>query len=529
MRRSLFICFALAFSTLFAASPDWQKAGERWWSHIKVLADDNMEGRDTGSPGYNRAADYVVKRFTEYGLKPAGEQGYLQPVKFEVQRVIAAKSEMYLLRGSQKTLLKLGEDALLAARLPQPATIQAPLVFLGYGLHLPDANFDDFAGQDVKGKIIVIMNGGPGNLSSALKAHARAGQEFWKVVEAAGAAGVIRIPNPKAMDVPWSRMALAASMPGMRLSDTKLEDTSRPLFTATINPAHASSLFAGTGHTLDELFALVDAAKPLPHFDLGLQAGASIVTTTETVESPNVIGVLPGTDPTLKNEYVVLSAHLDHVGIGEPINGDKIYNGAMDDASGIATLLDIAESLHESHVQLKRSVLFIAVSGEEKGLLGSRYFAGHPTVPVKSMAADLNTDMFLPLFPLNYITVYGLEESTIGDDVRAVAGPMDIHVNADRQPDRNVFIRSDQYNFIRAGVPSVMLAFDSQPGSPEEKSSQEWFRHRYHAPSDDLQQPVDLVAAARFNTLMLGLTERIANAQKRPAWKSTSFFKRFEQ
>ena len=226
---------------------------------------------------------------------------------------------------------------------------------------------------------------------------------------------------------------------------------------------------------------------------------------------------------------MVLSAHLDHVGIGEPINGDKIYNGAMDDASGIATLLDIAESLHESHAQLKRSVLFVAVSGEEKGLLGSRYFAGPPTVPVKSLAVDLNTDIFLPLFPLNYITIYGLEESTIGDDVRAVAGPMDIHVNADRQPDRNVFIRSDQYNFIRVGVPSVMLAFDSQPGSPEEKISQEWFRHRYHAPSDDLQQPVDLAAAARFNTLMLGLTERIANAQTRPARKSNSFFKRFEQ
>lgn len=530
MRRFQFVCLTLVFSAaLIAATPDWQQAGERWWSHVKVLADDNMEGRDTGSAGYSRAADYVVKKFSEYGLKPAGEEGYLQPVKFDVQRVIAAKSSLYLLRGAQRVELKLGEDAILGARLPQPATIKAPLVFLGYGLHLPTVNFDDFAGQDVKGKIIVIVNGGPGNISSALKAHAKAGQEFWKVVEAAGAVGVITIPNPKAMDVPWSRMASAASMPGMRLSDPRLQDTHGPIFTATLNPSYASALFNGTGHTLDELFALVNAAKPLPHFDLGAQAEASVVTTSETVESPNVVGVLPGVDSALKGEYVVLSAHLDHVGIGEPINGDRIYNGAMDDASGIATLLDIAESLHQSHAQLKRSILFVAVCGEEKGLLGSRYFAGHPMVPLKSLAADLNTDMFLPLYALNYITVYGLEESTIGDDIRAVAEPMDVHVNADRQPDRNVFIRSDQYNFIRAGVPSVMLSFDALPGSKEETIREAWFHQRYHAPSDDLQQPVDLIAAAHFNALMLALTERIANAPARPAWKPNSFFKRFEQ
>ncbi len=519
----------LLVTPVLAAQADWQKAGERWWGYIKVLADDNMEGRDTGSAGYSRAADHVVKKFTEYGLKPAGEQGYLQPVKFDVQRVIASKSSLYVQRGSVKTALRLGQDAILGTRLPQPGAIEAPLIFLGYGLHLPNANFDDFAGQDVKGKIIVIVNGGPGSLSSALKAHAKAGQEFWKVVEAAGAVGVVTIPNPKSMDVPWERMSKAASMPGMRLADVRLQDSRGPIFTATLNPAHAASLFGGTGHSLADLFALADAAQPLPRFEIGAQMGASVTTATETVESPNVIGVLPGTDPSLKSEYVVLSAHLDHVGIGEPINGDKIYNGAMDNASGVATLLEIAESLHSSHAHLKRSVLFAVVCGEEKGLLGSRYFAGHPTVPVKSLVADLNTDMFLPLYPLNYITVYGLEESTLGDDIRAVAEPMDVHVNPDRQPDRNVFIRSDQYNFIRAGVPSIMAAFDALPGSPEEKTREEWLHQRYHAPSDDLEQPVDLVAAARFNTLLLGLTERIANAATRPAWKPDSFFKRFAQ
>jgi Zn-dependent M28 family amino/carboxypeptidase len=229
----------------------------------------------------------------------------------------------------------------------------------------------------------------------------------------------------------------------------------------------------------------------------------------------------------LKKEYVVFSAHLDHLGVGEPVNGDKIYNGAMDNASGVASMLEVAESLHESHARLKRSVLFVVVCAEEKGLLGSRYFAARPTVPAREIVADLNTDMFLPIVPLNYLVVYGGEESTLGDDIQAVAAPLDVRIIADRQPNRNVFIRSDQYNFIRAGVPSIMPAIGNTAGSPEEKEQAEWLANRYHAPSDDVNQPVDLIAAAKFNRLMLNLTERIADEDSRPAWKDTSFFRRF--
>jgi Zn-dependent M28 family amino/carboxypeptidase len=331
------------------------------------------------------------------------------------------------------------------------------------------------------------------------------------------------------MDIPWSRMALAASQAGMRLADPALQDTRGPVFTATLNPAHADQIFTGSGHTLADLFALAGAAKPLPRFPLIGTMEATIVTETEQVESPNVAGIFPGIDPKLKGEYVVVSAHLDHVGVGEPINGDRIYNGAMDDASGIATILDVAQSLHDSHAQLKRSVVFIAVCAEEKGLLGSRYFAGHPTVPASAMVANLNTDMFLPIFPLNNITVFGLEESTLGDDIRAVAEPMDVHVHPDQQPDRNLFIRSDQYSFIRQGVPAIANGFAPRPGTAEEQQFKDWLTKRYHAPSDDLDQPVDFVAAARFNQIMLTLTERVANAPNRPQWKETSFFRRFAQ
>ena len=174
--------------------------------------------------------------------------------------------------------------------------------------------------------------------------------------------------------------------------------------------------------------------------------------------------MLPGSDPQLKDQYVVLSAHLDHLGIGEPINGDRIYNGAMDDASGVATLLDIAEQLHAAKPKLRRSLLFVIVAGEEKGLLGSKYFAAHPTVKPEQMVADLNVDMFLPLFPLHILTVYGLDESDLGKQVRAVADPMGIRIQPDQEPQRNIFIRSDQYNFIRRGVPALAFKVGYEKG-----------------------------------------------------------------
>lgn len=522
-RASLFTSVAVTF--LLAADSD--QPGKRWWAHVRYLADDRLEGRLTGTAGYRLAAEYVADHFKEYGLQPAGTEGYFQPVKFDVQHVIAGESKLVLKASESEKPVSLGEDALLGSRLPQPKEIEAPLVFVGYGLHIPEANYDDFAGLDLRGKIIVYLNGGPANISGALKANARSGQEFVSFIERRGALGTITIPNPKSMDIPWSRMKLAASQAGMRLANPELQDSRGPLFAATWNPSHGDELLAGSGHKLAELLASVEAGKPLPHFALRFTLKAQVSTRNEQVESPNIVGVLAGSDPQLKNQYVIYSAHLDHVGVGEAINGDKIYNGAMDNASGIASMLEVAAALYEAHVKLKRTILFVAVCAEEKGLLGSRYFAAKPTVPSSAMVADLNTDMFLPIFPLNYLVVYGAEESTLGDDIRTVAAPLDVKVIADRQPDRNVFIRSDQYNFIRAGVPSIMPAFGAMADSPQEKQQAEWLKTRYHAPSDDIKQPVDLAAAAKFDKLMLTLIERVADASGRPQWKENSYFRKF--
>jgi Zn-dependent M28 family amino/carboxypeptidase len=245
------------------------------------------------------------------------------------------------------------------------------------------------------------------------------------------------------------------------------------------------------------------------------------------VESDNVVAQLPGSDPTLKNEYVVLSAHIDHIGIGEPIKGDRIYNGAMDNASGDAVLLDVAASLAKSKERPKRSLLFLFLTGEEKGLLGSRYFTSHPTVKPGSMAADINIDMFLPIVPLNILTVYGLAESDLGDEASDVAQSFGVRAQADPEPQRNSFIRSDQYNFIRHGVPALAMKVGFEMGSPQQQIFKDWLTNRYHAPSDDLDQPVDLSAAAKYEDIVRALMLRIANEEKRPQWKPDSFFKRY--
>jgi Zn-dependent M28 family amino/carboxypeptidase len=510
-----------------ASDPAAAEAGRLWWAHVQVLADDKLEGRLTGSPGYLEAAKYVAQRFRDDGLEPAGTEGYFQPVRFAVQHVLAAQSAVSLVRAGREEPLAPGEDALLGSRLPQTAVVDAPLAFVGYALHLPEAGYDDLAGEDLKGKVVVYVNGGPGNLATALKAHAHAPQEFWQAVQRAGAVGAITILNPKSMDIPWSRMSLSASQPGMRLADAALQDSQRSMFTAIFNPARAEKLFAGSGHTFSELVALVDEHRPLPRFPLAVSLRARIVTSSEQVESPNVVAVMRGGDPKLKDEYVVLSAHLDHLGVGEPINGDRIYNGAMDNASGVATLLEIARVLHAAGERPKRSLLFLVLCGEEKGLLGSRFFAAHPTVPRSALVADLNIDMFLPLYPLRYLTTQGVDESSLGDDARAVGKAEGVEVIADRYPDRNLFIRSDQYNFIRKGVPSLAFSFAGAPGSAEEKLQKDWLTQRYHAPSDDVNQPVDLAAAARFNHLMMRLAERVADEDTWPAWKAASFFRRF--
>lgn len=516
------------FSSHFAsaqAAPTFD--GKRWWEYVKVLADDNMEGRETGSPGLQRASAYVVDQLKKDGLQPAGSKGYYQPVKFVSRQIDESASSMELVRDSKVQFVKLGEDAMFSTRVDLAPVTEAPLVFVGYGLTVPEKNYDDFAGQNVKGKVAVIFTGSPEDMPTALASHYQSSTERAKELRKAGAIGFITLPNPAAMDIPWNRMTLARKRPSMSLADPMFDDWKGIGFAATWNPEFAEELFEGSGHTFGEIAALGKDRKPLPRFPLTMSIRAKAKQIIKQVNSANIVAKLPGSDPQLASQYVIVSAHLDHVGIGEPINGDKIYNGAMDNASGTALVLDIADQLHAAGVKPKRSVLFLFVTAEEKGLLGSRYFASKPTVPKKDIVADVNTDMFLPIIPLKLVTVYGLDESTLGDDARWAAKKNEVEVQPDPEPLRNLFIRSDQYSFIKQGVPSLAMKVGYTKGSPEETTATKWLHERYHAPSDDLNQPVDLAAAGKFEDIVADIALRVADDPKPPAWNSGSFFERF--
>jgi Zn-dependent M28 family amino/carboxypeptidase len=531
MRKKLLPVIALTFLAfpLFAQPiPAAHFDGKAWWDHVKVLADDNMEGRETGSEGLRKAEAYLVEQLKLSGLQPAGKNGYYQPVKFQSREIVEKNSSAALIRNGKVEPLTLGEDLIFNTRVDLAPEVEAPLVFVGYGLVVPEMNYDDLDGLDLKGKVAVILSGSPAEIPGPLASHYQTAAERWKIFRKAGIVGVITLFNPASMDIPWSRIALNRTHPSMDLADPVFNETQGEKLAMMFNPAKADALFAGTGHTFHELADLGKDRKPLPHFPLPVAIKARAKLEKKDIESANVIAKLPGGDPQLKNEYVVLSAHIDHIGIGEPINGDRIYNGAMDNASGSAVLLDVAASLKKSPERLKRSLLFVFVTGEEKGLLGSKYFAQYPTVDPKSMVADINIDMFLPIVPLKTLTIWGLGESDLGDLARDVAQSRGVNVQSDPEPQRNIFIRSDQYNFIRHGIPALAMGVAPDPNSSEQKKIfKDWLTNRYHAPSDDLAQPVDLSAAALYEEIIRGLMVTVANDPNRPEWKSDSFFRRY--
>ncbi|HEX3847591.1 MAG TPA: M20/M25/M40 family metallo-hydrolase [Steroidobacteraceae bacterium] len=506
-----------------AAAPD--KATSPWWGHIKVLASDDFQGRLTGSPGYRKAAEYVAHTFEQDGLAPAGTNGYFQSVGFEVQSILADKSRVQLV-SKEGAASDVSDSLVLSPSVIQRPEVKARLVFVGYGVHLPEAGYDDFAGLDVRGAVVVYVVGGPSTVTGAQRAHSAA-EVLPHYLEGAGALGTLSITLPKNREVPWARQKAAGSQPGMVLSEKALRRYQGPMFSAAFDETKAEALFAGSGHTFGEIVDRAMAHQPMQHFALTPALSAHVETAVSKVSSDNVVAELPGSDPTLGAEAVALTAHLDHLGTGKPDHGDGIFHGAMDDASGIATLLEIADHMHRAKVKPKRSILFVAVCGEEKGLLGSRYFAAHPSRHEGRIVADLNSDMFLPLYPLSEVVGFGADESTLGDDLRAVGKEMQVGAVADPQPDHLVFVRADQYSFVRKGVPALMLQITPRPGTPEEGTYARWFTERYHAQADDLDQPVDLAAADAYNRLVYRLALRVADAPSAPKWKDSSFFAKF--
>ncbi|HET9950685.1 MAG TPA: M28 family metallopeptidase [Candidatus Eisenbacteria bacterium] len=499
-------------------------AESQWMSHVRALADDHLRGRETATEGFRQAASYVARELKRYGVEPRGDSGtYYQRVPFLARRVDESRSRVTILHGKQRTEALLGEDVILSMRLNPADSVDARLVFVGYGLHIPDAGWDDLEGLDLKGAVAVYMRGGPERVPGPLLAHASSRAERWRAFRRAGAVGMIEIRGTKKADF-WKASSAARLGPALTLDGREFDEVAGMKVQLFWRGDRTAPLFQGTKHRFEEIERRAKDGERPPRFELSSRLRARIASSVRPEECRNVVGLIRGSDKKLREQYVVLSAHLDHLGVGPPVEGDSIYNGAMDNASGCATLLEVARMIKRSGHAPKRSLLFLFTTAEESGLWGSAYFTARPTVPARRIVADLNIDMFLPIQPIRGITAYGIDESDLGDVARRVAKSDSLKIVPDPKPARLYFVRSDQYSFIRHGIPAIFI--DAGPtDTAAVKAEDAWNDAHYHKPSDDAAQTIDLGAVARFDRYILALTRAVADGAKKPQWKRDSHFR----
>jgi Zn-dependent M28 family amino/carboxypeptidase len=526
--RFKFVAVALAaasFSTMAlagkAAAPDFTANGFR--AHVAFLADDLLEGREAGTRGYDIAARYVATQFEGLGLKPAGQDGWYQQVPFTTYRLGAAPATITI---GGKTFEN-GKDISMGASAREPSqSLEAPVVFAGYGLDAPGQGFDDYAGLDVKGKVVAVLGGFPKGVPSELAAHLSSQKS--RMAQDRGAIGVVYLRTlAEQKRRPWANIAQSAHETGM----TWLGSDGQPFsnapgirFTASLDTRAAEALFAGAGKPLSAVLAEAarDGARPK-----GFALKPSLKVDRQSVvarsSSPNVLAVLPGSDPALAGEYVLLMAHLDHEGVNPAREGeDKIYNGAMDNATGISTMIEVARAMATSGQRPRRPILFAAVTAEEKGLLGSQYLAKHPVVGDGKVVGVVNLDMPVLLYDFNHVIAFGAERSTLGPIGRRAGAQMNVALADDPLPQENLFVRSDHYRFVQEGVPSVFLMTGFANGGGEKFTH--FLSTNYHKVSDDLSLPIDWQAGAKFARLNYLIAREIADGDEAPRWYAKDFF-----
>jgi hypothetical protein len=487
-----------------AAAAPADRETRAWWDHVGFLASNAMEGRDTGSPGHARAVDHVAGLFKKAGLKPMGDAGsFRQTVPLHEARVEKAGTSFTIrLPDNTGVPLRFLHDVSIRATGALPARIDAPMVFRGY------CGKSD-VGADVAGKMVICFGGRREGMPNAAERLA--------AVASANGAGLINIDDAGyTLEQPaWFWPVAYARSIDLRGAEAP-SNANLPVI--RLNAAALPRLLTGSGRSADTLMADGVARRALPAFDLPTRLEASLTVSQRDFTSDNVLALLPGTDPALANEVIVINAHIDGYGFGEPVNGDGLYNGAFDDAAYVATLVRLAQ--HRRGKGFARPVLFAVFTGEEKGLLGSRWMVAHPPVPLANIAATLTLDAIRPLFPLKILTVIGSDKSSLMTNIEAIARPMGITARPDLEPVRGMIDRTDAAPFLKAGIPAVAFMFGYEDGSPEEARFRTWYRTRYHKPQDDTGQPIDFTAAADFNRFFYGLTEQLATTPARPTMKS---------
>ena len=500
-------------------------------AHMRVLADDAMEGRKPGTRGYQLAANYVISQFEALGLQPAGDnQSYVQKVPLRQWRVYEEGSSMaFIDKKGKEQPLTFGKNYILSpAYGDEKSEVTAPVVFVGFGVTAPDLNYDDYKNIDVKGKIVAYFNGAPAAFPSNQRAYH--GSAKLENAAAHGAVGVISFSLPT--DV---RNRMEAAAPRARQGTYRwLDKAGKPqrVFPqlkgiASLGDSTARTVFAQSGYALADVIAAANKSIS-QSFPLNFSVRMKTETRSgDDIAGYNVVGVLPGTDPVLKNEYVVYVSHLDHLGIGRPVKGDSIYNGAHDNASGVGINLEAARMYASLPTKPKRSILFVGVTAEEMGLLGSDYFASNPTVPKENIVANLCLDMPFFFHPLIDIVPYGFEHSSMSKAVNTAAAYLGVKVAKDPMPEQVVFMRSDHFSFVRQGIPAIYVKSGTESGNPQLdglKLNLDWRATIYHSPQDEIDQPFDYNAAATHAQLQFLIGYLTAQHPARPTWNPGDFF-----
>jgi Zn-dependent M28 family amino/carboxypeptidase len=500
-------------------------------AHVRYLADDRLRGRLPGTPGYQLAVDYVIGQLKQNGVQPAGEKGtYTQAVR--LRRAFVEPGASASLQPASGAAQPLGFGAAITF-YPNPGQAEtsvanAPLVFAGYGISAPELKYDDYAGLDAKGKVVVITRQAPKQFADNERQYFADLRTVLETAARHGAVGVLLAAahaDTKLPEYPKGLVSALGSDGKVGVSRSYAPGSAQ--LVGTISPATLQQLFAGTSRDTAQVLSALRGGQAAS-LALPGKLSARYRSRYQDVDSYNVVGKITGSDAKLKDEYVVHSAHLDHLGVGPTINGDSIFNGAHDNATGVASVLEISKLYSKLKVKPRRSVLFVLMTGEEMGLIGSSYFAKFPTVPKRALVADINTDMPTIIAPLLAVVPLGADHSSLMQPVKAAADYLKLTIEPDPEPAQNRFIRSDQYSFVVQGVPALHIKYGNKTADGKNNLSetvQKWRAVTYHKQQDNFEGGTfDWQAGAQYARLNFLIGYQVAQATQRPTWNQGDFF-----